>query len=292
VIALERNVGIAARNRAARAANGDLLLMLDDDSYPTEHAVERMRQVLVRDGRVAVVGGLVRELMPAGRVVATEPGSFDWFLRAGDEGEPPPGGFPTFFFPEGACLLRRDAFLEAGGFFEPFFFASVEIDLATRLIQNGWDVRYLPTATFDHMRQESRVFGFHDVLRYRIRNHLWYVWLRFPVAIAMRRTAAYLAFDLIEALYRRAPGAWLRGIADAWTQRHRVRGERHPLDRAVLRRAELTRGRLHLRLLFEMLRKRLPGGRRARVEDPVRSATPTAPGSPAPVTERSGPTRK
>ncbi len=40
-------------------------------------------------------------------------------------------------------------------------------------------------------------------LYYRIRNHLWYIWLRFPTSVAVRRTVGYLAFDLVESTYRR-----------------------------------------------------------------------------------------
>jgi GT2 family glycosyltransferase len=191
-----------------------------------------------------------------------EPGTFDWWLRAGARGEPPPTGFPTFFFPEGACLIRRDVFLEVGGFFEPYWLTNSELDLATRTIGAGWEVTYLPTAPFHHLKHTSHArggwraalggAGLSNVrfnLGLRIRNELWYYWLRFPTRVALRRIPAYLAFDLLECLYRRVPGAWWAGITTAWAERDRVRGARNPLPRRVLRRAELNRGRMHLRLL-------------------------------------------
>jgi hypothetical protein len=66
-----------------------------------------------------------------------------------------------------------------------------------------------------------------------------------------------LVFDLIECVYRGVPGAWAGGIADAWRQRDRVRGLRDPLSRRAVRRAELNRGRMHIRLLAHMVRRRL-----------------------------------
>ena len=99
-------------------------------------------------------------------------------------------------------------------------------------------------------------------LYYRIRNHLWYIWLRFPTSVAVPRTIGYLAFDLVESTYRGVPGTWARAVRDAWRQRDQVKGERRPLPRSVLRRAELNRGRMHARLLLFQARRRLPGSSR------------------------------
>lgn len=252
------NLGIAARNVGAAAAHGDFLLMLDDDAYPLPGAVEALVARFRADPRLAAAAGLVREVDPSGRVIHEEGlRTFDWWLRGGHEGPVPEEGLPAFFFPEGASMLRKRAYDEAGGYFEPFFLCGVEIDLATRLIGLGWDVRYVAGAVFDHMKPGFRRGGADFALYYRVRNHLWYVWLRFPPSLALRRSIAYLAFDLIESVYRRSPGAWARAVADAWRGRALVRAHRRPLPRAVIRRAELNRGRLHLRLLLEHARRRL-----------------------------------
>ena len=258
VIRPGKNLGIAGRNLAAGEAKGEFLLLLDDDSYPLDGAIEKLLDAFSQAPRLGVVGGLVRDVDEEHKVTADYGlGSFDWFLRAGHEGEPPPQGFPAFFFPEGGCMFRRKAFLEADGFFEPFFHACTEIDLATRLLGLGWDVRYLPTAIFDHMKARPGRAGPGRALYFRIRNHLWYLWLRFPPFLAARRTVGYLAFDLLECLFRGAPSAWPKAIADAWRKRESVRPYRDPLPRAVIRRAELNRGRMHVRLLLAHAQRRL-----------------------------------
>jgi GT2 family glycosyltransferase len=255
------NIGIANRNLGARQASGELLLMLDDDSYPLPGAVEAMREVFERDPGLGVLGGFVRDVDESGLVnAAVGPGSFDWFLRAGQGGEPA-DGMPSFFFPEGACMMRRDALLEAGGWFEPYYLALSELDVSTRMIAAGWDVRYLPTAPFDHMKASGGMRGIAGTLHYRIRNQIWYFWLRFPVGVAVLRIPFYLTFDLIESSYRGVVrAAWLRGIADAWRERDRVRGLRRPLPRAAWKRAEMNRGRMHLKLLWGQLRRRVGTG--------------------------------
>lgn len=265
LLSTARNVGIGARNLAAREATGELLLMLDDDSYPLPGAVESLVGAFRLQGRLGAAGGRVREVDERGTVLAeTGVGTFDWFFRGGREETLGPEGLMTFFFPEGASLLRREAFLEVGGFFEPFVFHYEGLELATRLLARGWDVRYVPAAGFDHLRSGARAFDASS-LDHRVRNQLWYFWLHFPAALVARRVPAYLAFDLVECAYRRVPGAWLRGVVGAWRGRGAVRGRRQPLPREVIRRAELNRGRLHAELLVRQLqrRRRRPGRRPA-----------------------------
>ncbi len=252
-----RNLGVAGRTVAAREASGDLLLMLDDDAFPLPGAVEAARAAFERLPRLGVVGGLVRDVDATGRVIDVDSvGGFDWLLRAGQQGPPPAEGFPAFFFPEGASFVRRDAYLEAGGYVDEFVTAA-ELDLATRLLGRGWDVRYLPTAVFDHQKTTLAGERLSERLRLRVRNQVWYFWLRFPPWLAALRIPAYLTFDLVECAYRGEIPAWRDGVVDAWRERAAVRRLRHPLPRRTLRRAELNRGRMHARLLAGKLTKKL-----------------------------------
>ena len=245
-----RNLGIAARNLAAREAAGDLLLMLDDDSYPLPGAVETLSDAFEREERLGVAGGLVRDVDPVtGAENERGTNTFDYWL--GDP-ERPDDEVPAFFFPEGASMIRREAFLEVGGYFEPYFQAGAGLDLATTLLAHGWEVRYVPAARFVHLKAETGRDK-SAMLQKRVRNQLWYFYRHFPASVAARRIPAYLAFDLLESVKSGAAGSWSRGIHDAWRERATVRGTREPLPRETIRRAELHRGRLHLRLLADRL---------------------------------------
>jgi GT2 family glycosyltransferase len=251
------DLGAAGRNAGAEAARHELVLMLDDDSYPEPGAVDALVEAIEAEPRVAVATGLIRDVDWDGRVLGEDqPGSFDWFLRSGRKGDPPEG-MPVFFFAEGGCLLRRDAFLAAGGFFAPFFFTVSELDATMRLAAAGWEVRYFPHARFAHLKSPEARPSFDRTLRLRIRNQLWHYWLRYPPAMAAARIAGYLAFDLVEAVYRGHPGAWTGGIASAWRERAAVAPYRKPLPRAVLRRVERNRGRMHAALLWAQLKRKL-----------------------------------
>lgn len=251
-----RNTGIAGRNLGASVAQGEFILQLDDDAYPLPGAIEVILEGFSGNDRLGVAGGFVRDVDSNGTVLkSTELGTFDWWLRAGKKGEPPEG-LPAFFFPEGSSMFRREAYFDAGGFFEPYFFGSEGIDFAARLLERGWDVRYFPNAPFNHMKATSGR-SYYNLLYYRIRNHLWFLWLRFPTHIAVMRSAGYLMFDLIEATYLRTPSAWLHAVRDAWRQRVLVREFRKPLPRRIRKRAEMNRGRMHVRWLCGQLRRRI-----------------------------------
>lgn len=263
-IAGERNVGLVGRNTGVAEARNDLVLMLDDDSYPLPGAIEAMIEAHRRAPRAGVVGGWVIDIHPDGRPRWTDQvGTFDWFLRMGREGAAPPDGFPAIFFPAGGCMVKREAFLACGGYFEPFFLTITEVDLATRMLAAGWDVRYLPAAAFEHMKEPAGRVSQDRRLRYAVRNQIWYFWRHFPAAMMARRIPAYLLFDLILCTAEGAPGAWVRGIGEAWRSRADVSGTRVPLERSVIARAELNRGRLHVRLVvlqaLKRVRQRLRG---------------------------------
>jgi GT2 family glycosyltransferase len=244
-----RNVGIMGRNLAAREAGNDFLLLLDDDSYPLPGAIETLSQALEEDSRLAVAAGLVRDV-DLERGTEKERGSdtFDYWLGRGRTDTAPASGLPSFFFPEGASMVRRDAFLEVGGFFEPLFHAGGGLDIATVFLGKGWDVRYFPSARFVHLKA-SDGRDKKAMLRLRVRNQLWYFYRHFPATVAARRIPAYLLFDLLESARSGALSSWTGGIHDAWAGRASVQGTRAPLPREVIRRAELNRGRLHLRLV-------------------------------------------
>jgi GT2 family glycosyltransferase len=262
VLQPERNLGIGGRNLAAREAESDLLLMLDDDSYPLPGAIEELVRAFRRDPRLGVAGGLVRDVdLESGAQVERGSNTFDWWLRAGRDEPPSETGLAAFFFPEGACMVRRSAFLEVGGFFEGYFHTHAELDLATRFLAGGWDVRYVPSAQFVHLkaatgREKS------EMLHLRVRNQVWYFYRHFPARVAARRIPAYLLFDLVESTKSRALGSWARGVLDAWRDRANVRDTRRPLPRALVRRAELNRGRMHLRLLADRAARLAQGRRR------------------------------
>ena len=259
----ETNLGVGGRNLGVAASSCDLLLLVDDDSFPLPGAIEKLVAAITASDRVGVVGGFIHDKDRTGAPL--EPGAvgtFDWWLRAGATGPAGPSGFPSTYFPECGCLIRRDAYLDAGGFFEPYFFHISEPDLAIRMLAKGWDVRYLPEAEFEHAKEPRGGEYVSRNLRFRVRNRLWFCWRHYPADVALRRALGFALLDIAEAIWLRAPAAFVGGAAAAWRERDAVRGTRRPIARQLVGRADLGTGRMQARFLAWMIARKLLRRRR------------------------------
>jgi GT2 family glycosyltransferase len=129
----------AARNRIAREARTPWLLNLDDDAFiVAREAVDQAVRVLESDPRVAAVAFAQCDDTGTPFVAAAQPAPVEY-----------PCYVPTFV--GYAHLLRRDAFLAAGGFRERIGINGEEKALSLRLLDAGWRVVYLPSARVGHV---------------------------------------------------------------------------------------------------------------------------------------------
>lgn len=140
LVELPENVGCTrGRNRIAQEARADLLLFLDDDGELRDaRAVAALVAAAQRDPRVGVVSMALFD-------AATDQPT-GWLLRASRL------DFPCYHmsFAGGACLVRRRAFDDAGGYPDAFGGFGEEFDLAVRLYAKGWAVLHLPSVAFHH----------------------------------------------------------------------------------------------------------------------------------------------
>lgn len=137
---LPENIGCTpGRNRIAREARGELLLFLDDDGeLRATDIVSKCVAATERDPRVGVVSmGLLN-------AATDEPTGWRRTL-----GRLPYACYHASFA-GGACLMRRRAFDEAGGYPEAFTGFGEEFDLTVRLYAKGWAVLHFPDASFHH----------------------------------------------------------------------------------------------------------------------------------------------
>lgn len=140
LVSVPENVGCApGRNRIARESRGEFLLFLDDDGeLRARDAVTRCVAEMRRDPRAGVVS------MALFDAATDEPTG--WRLRASRL------DFACYHaaFAGGACLVRRRAFEEAGGYPEAFEGCGEEFDLTVRLYARGWAVLHFPGVAFHH----------------------------------------------------------------------------------------------------------------------------------------------
>jgi len=95
-------------------------------------------------------------------------------------------GTALLSFLAGASVLRRTAFLEAGGFSARLWLGGEEELLASHLATAGWHMAYVEELVVHHRASKAR--DAHLRRRHGIRNTLWFTWLRRPLPSALRRT--------------------------------------------------------------------------------------------------------
>jgi GT2 family glycosyltransferase len=100
-------------------------------------------------------------------------------------------GKPILGFLCSASMVRRAAFVAAGGFEPRFFLGGEEELLAIDLAAAGWTLAYVSDIVVHHHPSARR-----DAVRrgaLLLRNAVWVAWLRRPLRDAVRRSASVLA---------------------------------------------------------------------------------------------------
>lgn len=227
VISLSENVGPLARTIGVRAVGQPYVAFSDDDSWWSPGALSRATALFDHFPALAVVAAhvLVGE---AERDDETTLAMGKSPLRTGADLP----GLPALGFLACGSVVRRDAFLEVGGFRERTM-GFEETLLAVDLVANGWHVAYVRDVVAHHHPS-----GTHDTderRRSQARNGLWFAWTRRPVSIALSSSLRHGRDAVCDRAVRRA-------FFDVLRQARQLRRERRVVDtetEAALRQLRL-----------------------------------------------------
>jgi GT2 family glycosyltransferase len=201
-----------AANLAAGQAIGEWLFFLNPDALAAPDCLELLLEAV--DGPDVVAAG-AQLLLPDGRVNAGEnPINLAGFSWSGGYGRPPEHGLPrdTAAVSGAAMLVRREAFLRAGGLCQTFFLYVEDTDLAWRLRLAGGRVRYCPQATAVHDYEFQK--GAHKWF-YLERNRAWALLANLRLRTLMLLAPLLLATEAAVAVLASSEG-WLTEKARAW----------------------------------------------------------------------------
>jgi GT2 family glycosyltransferase len=184
VVGLRRN-----RGGAARTVGAPYVAFSDDDSWWAPGALSQAADLLDRHPRLAVLAARVligpeERLDPVCAEMAHSP------LPAADD---LPGPSVLGFIACGA-VVRRTAFLDAGGFDVRLGVGGEEELLSVDLAASGWGLAYVDEVVAHHHPSPSRDPS--GRRRVQVRNALWSTWLRRPLGGAARQTAHLAALAL------------------------------------------------------------------------------------------------
>ena len=153
------------RNKLIDASQFEFVASFDDDSYPIDSDYfARARKVFDRFPDVSVI---CAALYHTGESIGLDDCSAQW----------------TADFRGGACIFRRSAFIEAGGYVPlPIAYGMEEVDLAIRLHSRGGRILTTPWLRVFHNTDLKR-HGDPHVTAGSIANLALLAYLRYPVSL-------------------------------------------------------------------------------------------------------------
>ncbi len=234
----ERNLGFGrAVMSGARAARGEILALLNSDVRVEEGFLDPLVEHFRDPETFGVSPAAENEegrLLPPHRMIPRFRHGLLRFRKPRFENasralEVQGGPAPTFFVSGGYCLLRRDRFLELGGFdplFSPFYYE--DTDLGYQAWRRGWKCWFDPRSRVVHAAGGTigRIFPQEEVKRIRFRNNLLLVWknTRSPYLLVVHHILPVLARVTHRAA--RGDGNTWKGFLDALRLFPRVREAR------------------------------------------------------------------
>ena len=230
VVELGENRGSRARDVGVEAAATPYVAFADDDSWWAPGSLATAAELFDAHPSVAVLAarilvGHAQTLDPLCREMKESPlGTTDGL----------PGPRVLGFVACGA-VVRRDAFLDAGGFDEVLFFRCEEGLLAMDLARAGWDLVYVDDLVAHHHPSPCR-----DPEAQRavvLRNDLLTTWMRRPLGVAVDATVELVrrarGDPTARNALRQAAGRFRAALARRWVVPPEVEADLRALTTAA-----------------------------------------------------------
>lgn len=217
LVEIPSNLGAAGRNMGVLNATTRYIAFSDDDTCWESGSLATATRILDTHPRIALLSARV--------LVGTE-GRLDPACEAMARsvlGHVPDVGPRLAGFMAGACIVRRQAYLDAGGYDERYFLGGEEDLLALAILDQDQDIAYAPAIVTRHWPSAIRDGALRR--RHLARNALWTAWLRLPWPTALIETVKVLANLPGTGIRLRALRDALAGFAQFSGER-RVSGQR------------------------------------------------------------------
>jgi GT2 family glycosyltransferase len=214
------NLGFAAgSNVAIRAARGDYIVTLNNDTRAEPDWLEELVKVVETDPRIGMCASKMLLYHYPGLLNSTgislDLAGIAWDRRGGERDDGLEREPVEIFGPcAGAALYRREMLDEVGLFDEDFFAYYEDVDLAWRARSRGWRCMYNPRAVVYHVHSGTGLEGSAFKNRLVGRNKIWTMVKNYPSPHIFLFLPLIAFYDLAATFYgllRRQDASHLRG---------------------------------------------------------------------------------
>jgi GT2 family glycosyltransferase len=205
VVVSSENLGVPGGRHAGLAeCTAPIVGFLDDDAVAAPIASARILEEFAGSPDLGAVSlRLVDEEGSSARRHVPRP-----------RGTSPEHSGDVALFLGGASAIRRDAYEQVGGYFCDLFYGHEEVELSWRLVDAGWQIRYLADVTVCHPRTE---IGRHEHgWRLTGRNRVWIARRTLAWPVAMVHVMVWLVLGVVRAPDTACRRSYVRGWWEGW----------------------------------------------------------------------------
>ncbi len=240
------NIGAVGRSSGMAAAQGEVVITLDDDVFGINVAdLDQLAQFFILSPELGAVCFKVRDEETSAVI--------NWCHRH-DKLRYQDQSFATYEISEGAVAFRRQALQQVGLYPLDYFISHEGIDLAMRLLNAGYRIEYQPAIAVTH---EHAVEGRPGWRRYYYdsRNLFWLAARYFDFELVARRCLLQLLALAIYAVRDGHLRAYGRGVYDGIAGVRRQCSQRQPVTAAT--KAYMRAVDQHAPPFWRLVRERL-----------------------------------
>jgi GT2 family glycosyltransferase len=230
LVALGKNIGVAAYNKGFQQSQGKYIVVLDDDSFPEINAIPRMVEEFKQNEKIGVVAFDVRNYYDYKKTNL----SYE-INHLKDKCEKNNIRYQMAFNGAGVGI-RKKCIDELGGYPEEFFLYWNEQDLSIRILNAGYQIRWFPDIISLHKYSPSNRESWRAPFYYT-RNLYWITWKYFPLRKCLKDTIKLLYYCWYYSFEQRTT-IYLKATITALFKIRRIK--RTPADKQIIENLRLT----------------------------------------------------
>lgn len=233
LIEVGKNLGIEAYNLGFKAARGEFILIIDDDSYPAKESIDRMVQKFSENPKLGVCAFDVRNA-----------DDYDQVAKTSNSAPKNASSYSTGFNGAGAGV-RKEVFQKVGFYPDEFFLYMNETDCSLRIRALGYEIRFFPDLIAYHKMAAKNRKSWRAPFFYT-RNSFWLIWKNYPSSVALRETLS-LSFLCFYHSMEQLTFIYIRALFSAFWNISKIAGKRFPVKQEVVDEIRIP---LHLCFTF------------------------------------------